>query len=312
MSQIYPSSSSSLNTFGLTYGSTCEWNIKSDVVRSLSSGKLTEVLAILASDQTRKIEFFSRESDKKPKLEISYTYASVEASVWPSVIGQGQNVAINITTNPLQTQGTLTFQYSQDQIVWQNITSFSGGSKEYAWSPTMSGLTYLRVLWSISWASGSYSTSKTTTLNIDVVSPGLSIMAPGVNTTLKSSDVKVTWEGSDADSGIDHYELKADFSYRNDELVAEPYEWNSIATNASFTFRGVPDGDHIVYVKAVDKVGLSSERSVTFTVNTSILGGPGWTDDIIVFGSTATAIVVVGLGIFFLRRKRPGLPPPPP
>lgn len=36
----------------------------------------------------------------------------------------------------------------------------------------------------------------------------------------------------------------------------------------------------------------ASSSEVEFTVNTSLIGGPGWTDDIVVIGGNSTVIVI--------------------
>ncbi len=81
------------------------------------------------------------------------------------------------------------------------------------------------------------------------------------------------------------------------------------ASNTTYMFSQQIDGNHTVAVKAFDRVGLTKEESASFIVNTSLIGGPGWTDDIIVFGSVATAAVIVSSGIYFWRRKKSRIPP---
>jgi hypothetical protein len=300
--QLYGSNTASLNISGVQYGSQCEWDIKSDIVRSLTSRKLTEVLAIVESESsTGKIDFFSRESDNKPRLEVAYTYVSVDSTVSPNVVGQGQNVLITVSTDPLQTGGTGSIQYSSDQIAWHEIVSFVGGSKEQAWTPNVTGPVYVRVLWTSSWSGGSYTSNKTVSFNVDITPPSLTITSPSIGYTLRSANPEVTWSGSDDPAGIDHYEINLDQG-----------QWINKLSNTTHVFKDVSDGNHTVTIKAVDKVGLSKEESVSFIINTSLIGGPGWTDDIIVFGSAAAAILVAGLGTYLWRKKRTEIPPPPP
>lgn len=128
------------------------------------------------------------------------------------------------------------------------------------------------------------------TINItDTTSPLLSITSPRVGFTVKSSRVLVSWSGSDVASGIDHYEVKLD---------EDP--WVNVGNDTSYTFNGLGDGNHIVYVKAMDEVGNSNEDQVSFTVNTSFLGGPGWIDDLAIFGAL---IGIVAISIFFIIKK---------
>ncbi|MGQ9718373.1 MAG: Ig-like domain-containing protein [Nitrososphaerales archaeon] len=135
----------------------------------------------------------------------------------------------------------------------------------------------------------------------DNIPPTLSITSPTNGTQVKSSSVQVTWIGSDADTGIDHYEAKLDDG-----------SWLDVGTTASHTFTNVPDGSHTVRVKAVDGADNSKISLVNFTVNTSLLLGPGWMDDIIIFAIIIIAIVVIVVAIVVVRRRKPPLPPPPP
>jgi hypothetical protein len=69
------------------------------------------------------------------------------------------------------------------------------------------------------------------------------------------------------------------------------------------------DGSHIVYVKAVDKIGRTTETSGTFVVNTSPIGGAGYLEE-----AALIVLVVVAIGaivyIIHLRNKRPLKPAP--
>jgi hypothetical protein len=75
---------------------------------------------------------------------------------------------MNILTNPLQTGGITTIQFSTNQIFWHNITSFDDGSKEQAWTPNVTVRVQVRVLWSTSLAGGIYSSNKTVSFTVDV------------------------------------------------------------------------------------------------------------------------------------------------
>jgi hypothetical protein len=135
----------------------------------------------------------------------------------------------------------------------------------------------------------------------DNVPPTLSITSPTNGTVIKSSSVLVTWTGSDADTGIDHYEVKLDDG-----------SWLDVDTDTSHTFNGVSDGSHTVRVKAVDGGDNSRIKLVNFTVNTSLLLGPGWMDDILIFAVIIIVIVLVVIAIVLRRRRKPMPPPPPP
>lgn len=132
-----------------------EMDIKADVVRGLVQGKLTEILAVSNGGM---VEIASRESENRPELEITYDYVSVSSAVSPTTIIEGQSIGLNVNTDPSQTEGNIKIQYSKDQINWLDISSFSGGSTYYAWTPSVTGQIYVRALWEIHWERGSYST----------------------------------------------------------------------------------------------------------------------------------------------------------
>jgi len=93
---------------------------------------------------------------------------------------------------------------------------------------------------------------------VDTVSPTVSISSPTDGGYVQSSDVEVQWTGSDNPSGIDHYEVKLDTG-----------SWIDVGTQTQYTFTGVSDGQHTVYVKAVDDAGNIATDSVTFTVDST-------------------------------------------
>lgn len=123
---------------------------------------------------------------------------------------------------------------------------------------------------------------------VDTTSPSLSITSPSSGETFRSSSVTIVWSGSDAVSGIDHYEVRIDGG-----------SWNDVGASEEHTFTKVGDGTHIVEVKAVDKAGLSEEGSVSFTVNTSPIGGSGYAEELII---GFVAVVIIGVVVYFLKR----------
>jgi len=132
-----------------------------------------------------------------------------------------------------------------------------------------------------------------TPLIVDLVPPALWITSPSVGYKVESSKLTVTWIGSDADSGIDHYELKLDEE-----------AWINVGNNTSYNFTELDDGSHTVYVKAVDKAGNSVEDSVSFTVDTTI-SPPMWT---VVIALVPASIVSVAVVYFLIRKKPPKRP----
>ncbi|MEM4539797.1 MAG: Ig-like domain-containing protein, partial [Candidatus Korarchaeota archaeon] len=101
---------------------------------------------------------------------------------------------------------------------------------------------------------GNIATS-TVTVGVDVTPPLIEILSPSKGSVLSVTKVNVTWKGSDALSGIDHYEVRISGG-----------EWINVGTNTSYVFENVAPGDRIIYVKAVDKAGNADVASVTFRI----------------------------------------------
>ncbi len=92
---------------------------------------------------------------------------------------------------------------------------------------------------------------------VDLSSPMVSITYPldgrGANTT----DVNVTWEGSDKGVGIDYYKIRIDNG-----------TWVFVGDNTSYILYSLGAGSvHKIDVFAADKIGRNSTDSSTFTVD---------------------------------------------
>jgi len=140
---------------------------------------------------------------------------------------------------------------------------------------------------------GAGNTSKASvSFSVDVTPPSISITSPANGSELKSSDVVITWSGSDETSGISHCEIRIDGG-----------SWKNVGTQTSHTLTGLNDGSHITDVKAIDKAGLTQIASVNFIVNTSLVGGPGWIDDAAVLGGIIT-VAALGIAIYILKFRK--------
>jgi hypothetical protein len=93
---------------------------------------------------------------------------------------------------------------------------------------------------------------------VDTTPPSISITSPSDGATVSSSDVTVTWSGSDAGSGIDYYEIRLNGG-----------SWINKGTSTSHTFTGLADATHSVDVRAWDVAGNDATDSVSFTVDTT-------------------------------------------
>jgi parallel beta-helix repeat protein len=129
-----------------------------------------------------------------------------------------------------------------------------------------------------------------TKIKLDKTAPAISITSPSVDVEIRSSNPAIEWSGTDTTSGIDHYEIRLDNS-----------SWTNMGTNTTYTFTGVGDGTHIADVKAFDKAGKPQITSVRFTVNTSPIGGPGYTEEIAI---TVVVLLAVASAIYLLKVRK--------
>lgn len=124
---------------------------------------------------------------------------------------------------------------------------------------------------------------------VDTTPPSIYFTTPTDEETVKMADVTIRWSGYDS-YGVERFKIKIDGG-----------TWIEKGTSEQHTFTNLEEGTHTLTVRAYDIAGHVTEASITFTVNLSLIGGPGWIDDIIIF-SAAAIIVVVAL--FVLRRRK--------
>lgn len=140
-------------------------------------------------------------------------------------------------------------------------------------------------------------------LGVDLTPPVISEVSIENGSTIRSSLLKLTWNGSDTVSSIDHYEIRLDTGM-----------WVDVGSSTDYDFAHLTDGKHTIAVRAFDRAENSKEITISLVVNTSLLLGPGWIDDIILFGGISMlAIILLYLllttfskGERRLRSLRPG------
>ena len=101
----------------------------------------------------------------------------------------------------------------------------------------------------------------TTNFGVDTVAPTVTISDPSDGAYVNTSDVAVTWTGSDATSGIDHYEVRC---YNSTWDTG----WINVGTSTTHTFTNLADGQYTIYVKAIDLAGNVGVDSITITIDT--------------------------------------------
>jgi len=100
--------------------------------------------------------------------------------------------------------------------------------------------------------------STSVTFGVDVSAPTLEIISPRPDSFSNLHDLQVLWVGSDAVSGIDHFELS---------LVEADRTSPPIASAAGFTFEAVLQGPDTVRVVALDRAGNRAEASAAVTID---------------------------------------------
>jgi hypothetical protein len=161
------------------------------------------------------------------------------------------------------------------------VTTFQDGSYSETYNPDVEGIWNIYASWEGTDKHDACS-SQIATFTLDMTTPTLSIISPSIGSTIKSPDIICTWSGTDDLSGIDHYEIKLN----EDSWVC------LVETDTSCPLTELHDGGHTISIKAIDMAGNSKVEQINFTVNTSIIGGPGWADDITVIGGISLIIVI--------------------
>jgi len=134
-----------------------------------------------------------------------------------------------------------------------------------------------------------------TPVNVDSVAPSLSSFQP--TGPVPTSDVEITWIGSDVGSGLSHYMVSVD---------GGPFQHLTLATTYSVT---LADGGHNVWIRAMDVAGNEAVQVVSFRVDTNPLSltGP-------YFGAYSglpfyllIVVVILSAGLIARRRRRRSL-----
>ncbi|MBS3815940.1 MAG: PQQ-binding-like beta-propeller repeat protein [Candidatus Thermoplasmatota archaeon] len=93
---------------------------------------------------------------------------------------------------------------------------------------------------------------------VDPTAPEVSIIEPAEGSLMNTSDVEVTWIGSDNTSGLSYYEIKKDDG-----------TWKDNGLEDRSLLLELADGVHLVEVRAVDKAGNKKIIEVQFEIDTA-------------------------------------------
>jgi hypothetical protein len=128
---------------------------------------------------------------------------------------------------------------------------------------------------------------------VDVTKPTITITRPSADSIVTSSDVSISWIGSDDTSGIERYEVKLDSG-----------SWMNIGNLNSTTLNNIGDGSHSVTVRAFDEAENYDDASVTFTVDTNPFSMSGPYKGLPLFLLIFVIIIAVVIILWIVLRKK--------
>jgi hypothetical protein len=124
---------------------------------------------------------------------------------------------------------------------------------------------------------------------VDTTGPELSVVSPDDDETLEEADLTVSWDVSDALSGVDYCEVSVDGGAFVD-----------VGTDTEYLIEGLASGEHTVKIRAYDVAGNMEEVTVTFTVD--LKSETNWMPYIA--GGIVLLVAVVGVVLYMMRRKK--------
>jgi PKD repeat protein/peptidoglycan/xylan/chitin deacetylase (PgdA/CDA1 family) len=127
------------------------------------------------------------------------------------------------------------------------------------------------------------------TMIVDTTTPTIAVISPPSD-TVTSHDVSVSWIGSDAASGLSHYELSLDGG-----------PWQNVGMKTTYTLLDVVDGSHNIEIKAVDNANFYTIQNVAFHITTSDVSD--WINGTMIITSTlVTLVLAIVIGRFGAQR----------
>ena len=101
-----------------------------------------------------------------------------------------------------------------------------------------------------------YYSQTTLLLIVDKTAPSLSIVNPADGSYIADTSVVVSWTASDNIIGIDHFEVRVDSG-----------SWTNVGRETAYLVTGLSEAPHTIYVRAYDAAGNYVEASVSITVD---------------------------------------------
>ncbi len=170
---------------------------------------------------------------------------------WNMSIKSGSWINTDSLTLRWISSDNVAVNYSEIQVDGGNWKSV-GNVNEYKLENLSNGLH--NVVLRVYDKAGNYNQSLFS-FTVDTQAPTIEITSPENNMITNSSSITIKWNGND-NFGISYYEIKVDSN-----------AWKNIGNGTSYTLK-LEDGQHTIYIKAVDKAGNSQEASLKVTVDT--------------------------------------------
>jgi parallel beta-helix repeat protein len=124
-------------------------------------------------------------------------------------------------------------------------------------------------------------------IKLDKTPPEIFVISPLNNSWIGSASVTIVWSGVDSLSGIEYYEIQLGSS------------WENMGAQTNYTTQ-LNDGVYTIKIRAVDKAGNLKMTSICLVINTSPIGGPGYSEELFF----AAALMVIILGMIFIRIRK--------
>ncbi len=136
----------------------------------------------------------------------------------------------------------------------------------------------------------------TANFRVDTMKPAVTFGAPADGASISSSSVAVQWLATDAGSGITSVSISLDGGTPQ-----------SVTPGGTQTYTGLADGQHSVVITAKDAAGNVRTSTLSFTVNTQLLG-----NNALAYGLIAAVVVVVAvIALVTWRMRKPKAPAAP-
>jgi hypothetical protein len=203
------------------------------------------------------------------------------------------SVVLTLSADDL-TSGVAEMRFSSDGSTW---TAWEASDTTKSWSLS-AGDGAKTVYVQFKDNAGEVSLQFLDSITLDSLPPSIALTDSLANgTEVRSSTCTLSWTGADAGTGIDHYEVRVDNG-----------TWTDTGNINSYAFTGLGDGSHTFDIKAVDASGKAKIYSLNLVINTSLIGGPGYLEEILIIVAIVAIIAVV---IIYKLLKRPKAPPTP-